>query len=424
MKRFICSLIFPLFCSLLLQNLNAQSISKSDWIQTLDSVAILLPQKHKNLYFNKDSVYFRKGIERIKAELNEESDRDVSTILKLQQLIASMGDSHTSIQMLKYLDQTNVFPLGLYDFKDGVFVMTTTKSNEVLTGKELVAINDISVDEVKNRMATLIGEQNSGMRKMILPQFIMFKQLTDFLGITDSSAVFVSYREKEGTIKEHRMVLEPFKKDNRSQVTYTNVLPALRYQKNLFADYFYPDSSMYVLQYNRCWNRELEEKYGNKELAKKYPSFEEWSRKIYGTLDSTKVNKIVFDLRFNGGGNSQPGSMLINGFSEYVLKNPDLTFYVVLGRNTFSSGILNALEFKQYKNVVFVGESTAGSPNHYGEVRNMQVRPVGLGIDYSTAYFKRTDDTSNTLNPDVLIESTFDEWVNGKDPILEWIYAQ
>ncbi|MGL5732149.1 MAG: hypothetical protein ACRCX5_13655 [Bacteroidales bacterium] len=424
MKRFICSLLIPFFSSLFLQNLSAQSISKSDWVQTLDSVAIHLPQRHKNLYFNMDSVYFRNGIERIKAGLNDESDMNISVILKLQQLIASMGDSHTSISIMKYLDQTNVLPLGLYDFKDGVFVMTTTKANEILTGKQLVAINDIPVDEVKDRIGSLIGDDNAGMRKIALSQFILFKQLTDFLEITDSSAVIVSYKEKDGTISKHQMILESFKKENISQVAYTKLMPALRHQKSLFADYLLSDSSVYVLQYNRCWNRELEEQYGNQELAKNYPSFEEWKRKVYTNLDSLNVDKIVFDVRFNGGGNSLPGKTLIDGFSKYVSKNPELKFYVVLGRNTFSSGILNALNFKQYENVVFVGESTAGSPNHYGEVRSFKALPLGIEINYSTKYFKHTDDPANTFNPDIQLESTFEEWISGKDPILDWIQAQ
>lgn len=90
----------------------------------------------------------------------------------------------------------------------------------------------------------------------------------------------------------------------------------------------------------------------------------------------------------------------------------------------FSSAILNAMDFKRLTNAVFVGEDTSGKPNHFGEIRDMELPSSKLHINYSTKYFKRTDKQVNTITPDVTIEPTFEDFAKGVDPIYEWIKNQ
>ena len=39
-------------------------------------------------------------------------------------------------------------------------------------------------------------------------------------------------------------------------------------------------------------------------------------------------------------------------------------------------------------------------------------------------YFKRTDKDIKTITPDIIIEPSFPDFENGKDPVFEWILKQ
>lgn len=82
------------------------------------------------------------------------------------------------------------------------------------------------------------------------------------------------------------------------------------------------------------------------------------------------------------------------------------------------------MDFKRLTNAVYVGEETAGKPNHFGEVKNFQLPASKLWVNYSTKYFKVTDEEVNTITPDVRIEMSFSDFIKGIDPVYEWIKRQ
>ena len=95
--------------------------------------------------------------------------------------------------------------------------------------------------------------------------------------------------------------------------------------------------------------------------------------------------------------------------------------FVVLGRRTFSSAILNAIDLKKKTEAVFYGEPTGGKPNHYGEIRTLTLPHLGLKVSYSTKYFQFVEGDEPSLIPDVLVELALDDYLALRDPVLEAI---
>ncbi len=129
-------------------------------------------------------------------------------------------------------------------------------------------------------------------------------------------------------------------------------------------------------------------------------------------------------MRYNGGGNSSQGTEFINKLSESKYLNQNTKIYVVIGRQTFSSAIINTMDFKEKTNAIFVGEETGGKPNHYGDVRNFILPSSGLNVNYSTKYFTIIKDDLKTITPDKIIEFSFSDFSKGIDPVFEWIKNQ
>ena len=172
---------------------------------------------------------------------------------------------------------------------------------------------------------------------------------------------------------------------------------------------------MYI-QYNKCFSKEYPYPGYDKEL----PSFKEFEQKIFNLLNSKSIKKLIVDLRFNNGGNSIQGTEFINKLSTHPI-NTKGHLYVVIGERTYSSAILNTLDFKKNTNAIIVGEATSGKPNHFGEVKSFILPNSKIKTYYSTKYFKRSTNNTNTITPDIKIVNSFTDFKAGKDNVLNWI---
>jgi C-terminal processing protease CtpA/Prc len=104
-------------------------------------------------------------------------------------------------------------------------------------------------------------------------------------------------------------------------------------------------------------------------------------------IEDKDVEEFVFDMRFNGGGDSRIIEPLIDELAKNKAINTKDNLYVVIGSDTFSSAILNTLSMKKETNATIIGSPTGGKPNHYGEIKSFRLPNTGITIQYSTKYF-------------------------------------
>ena len=374
-------------------------------------------EKHCNFFTARSKGEFVSGIEAIKAESERLTDFQVA--LKTQQLIARFGDSHAMLQFFQLIDQTQILPLGTLWVSDGLYITKTTPENKEILGLRIVAINDTPIATVIDSLSTLFTIDNQAIVKSIVPETVMSLQALEHFGFADSRQVKLMLSDGK------TQVVKPIHPDN----AFVNFRPdslafATANRKVLFTSRYFPEDRIYYMLYNKCHSRELAAERGDAEAAQKLPSFEAFTRKAFETLNDKPVDKLIFDMRYNGGGNSSQGTEFVERLAQALKQHPQVAVYVVLGRDTFSSAILNAMDFKQLTNAVFVGEETAGKPNHFGEVRSFQLPSSKVLVNYSTKYFKRSEKEIETIEPDMSIEMSFADFKKGVDPVFEWIKAQ
>jgi hypothetical protein len=170
------------------------------------------------------------------------------------------------------------------------------------------------------------------------------------------------------------------------------------------------ETGLLYIKYNSC--REME--------GKPFASFAD---EVLGYIDNHPVQRLVFDLRHNRGGSSALARGLISGIKDRAGINRKGRLFVVVGRETFSSAILNALELTGDGNATLAGEATGGKPNHYGEVRFFKLPNSMLSVQYSTKDFSLWPDDVASLYPDLYAEPTFADLLACRDPVLEAILA-
>ena len=145
----------------------------------------------------------------------------------------------------------------------------------------------------------------------------------------------------------------------------------------------------------------------------------QWCEQVLGEIDQRKPERVVIDLRRNGGGSSPLIKPLIDGLREREDANQKGKLFVLIGRRTFSSAMMNALEFRERTNAVLLGLPTGGSPNHFGEVRSFTLPHSKWQVFYSTKRFQLTDDGATTVKPDMEVDESAADFFAGRDAVLD-----
>jgi hypothetical protein len=391
-----------------------------DWNTDLDFIKVELPKNHYNFYMVKSEQDFFKGLDQISKQQHQLSDFEM--VVKLQQLIASFGDSHTSLNLKSILDLNKILPLGLMWFSDGIWVQATTKDNEAILGSRLLKINDIPINVVVDSLCTLITVDNKATVKNTIPKLLPVIQFLEYFGFSSSDAVKLKL-ENNGKIINYTIHPEQMNRNNSIKVIPHPIPLCYQNERAFFWNSIQRKDNVYYIQYNRCWSRE-NPPIGFRGNVQKLPSFNEFHKAVINTILHNNFDKIIFDIRFNSGGNSAQGTELIKELSTIKKVNNKGKLYVIIGRKTFSSAIINAMDFRDMTKAILVGEETSGRPNHLGEIKFLKLPSSGLTLQYSTKYFKRTNTDLKTIIPDKIIEQSFKEFKEGRDPVYEWILKQ
>lgn len=378
--------------------------SQERWIKAIEYLEKELPKRHKNLFFSLSEEKFHEDLNKLKSSVNTLSDEEIT--MGLAKIVASVEDGHTRLQF----NMENILPLKLYWFKEGIFVTDTVEEYKEALNLKVTAINGNNINNVVEEITKVISHENEAQIKSLLPQFICNPEVLKGLNIIEdyNNIVFTleDFSGKTFDIKINSVDIAKYNELKFAATRDTIPLYMMNNDKNYWYKYLEKEKVLYF-KYNSCSN--MKEK-----------SVKEFGEEIFEFIDKNPVEKLVIDMRNNGGGNSS----LLDNFIEKLQKkdiNQKDKLFVIVGRQTFSSAILNTLHLKNYTNAVFYGEPTGGKPNHYGEVRGFVLPGKNLYVSYSTKYFKHYKEDTPSFIPDIIIEPSIESYIDQKDPVLEYI---
>lgn len=391
------------------------------WEKDINYLKTELAHRHKNLYFKTSQATFNRKLDSVYSLVDEKSDMNIS--IALQEVIALIGDDHTNTFSSK-LKKEGLLPLYLYWFSDGIYVLGTFPEYNKLLGKKIVKINRHSIEQVTEKLSCLTSKTNDALIKKNIPSLIPVMSILKYYKITEGDNVIISYEDNAGNIKQMTIKAEKSIPDFKSKLVYNQFEKIPLCDKNtklLFWYKYIDDSKILYVQYNKCFGKEAYKRLGYKKNTKNAPSFTKFSNEIISILESKEIDKFIFDMRYNPGGVSPQGTKLIRRIATIEEVNKEGKIFVIIGRRTYSSAILNSLDFQNLTKAIFVGEPTSGKPNHYGEVRKFITPNFGLKVNYSTKYFTHSKTDSDSFYPDYEIITSFEDLKNGNDPVMEWI---
>ncbi len=384
---------------------------RDQWIADVDFLAKELPARHKNLFFKISPQEFQAGVGDLKARIPK-LDRP-AFLIGLARLVASVGDSHTSFTVIPQ----RAFPLKLYWFKEGICVVDTSSEFSGLLNGRLESVDGHPIDEVIRGFAGIIPHDNESQVRDFVPRFLGSSEHLFGLGlITEPEMATFVVRTPGGETVSAKMTSLPRsdigKIDWAAPAVGASRLPL--YRRTAASAYefaFLPESKTLYFAYNSC--RDLPDR-----------PFGVFAAGLWEEVRKNSVDRLVIDLRNNGGGDSSILDPFIRTLAADKELNRPGRLFVILGRRTFSSAVLNALDLKKKTAAVFYGEPTGGKPNHYGEIQTLTLPNLQLKVSYSTKYFRFAEGDDPSLLPDVPVDLTLGDYLALRDPVLDAIISR
>lgn len=386
-----------------------ETMTAARWAKDLDLLATELPKLHKNLFFHLSEADFRKEVSGLKADLPSlNGDESLVGVLRI---VASIGDSHTS---LRYRSSRGL-PLLLYWFKDGIRVLNTTGLYKDMLNCKVTKIGGRPIAEVAAVLAGVIPHENEAQVRDQVPSLLTDIAVLHGLELIPSAGS-VPLTVETGPGRFLTVKMEPVPLDGKldwlvDNTDETGVPLYLRNRKDFYWYEVLPDDKAVYFKYNSCG--EMKDR-----------PFAVFVKELFAAVDSSAAERIVVDLRHNGGGDSEVFRPFLEELAARPIFRPKGKIFVIVGRRTFSSAILNAFDLKKYGRAVFAGEPTGGKPNHYGELRSLELPESGLGVSYSTQYFQNVKDDPASIIPDIMVEPSFADYRAKTDPVLNAVLGR
>jgi hypothetical protein len=143
--------------------------------------------------------------------------------------------------------------------------------------------------------------------------------------------------------------------------------------------------------------------------------------RVFAVAEREPVQRMVLDIRRNGGGNLSLNQALIHHLIRCDRVNQWGRLFTIVGRGTFSAAMNLAVDLERHTRTLFVGEPTGSSPNHYGENEHFSLPNSGLCGSVSALWWQYSEpaDTRPWIRPELSAELSSSDYAENRDPALD-----
>jgi tetratricopeptide (TPR) repeat protein len=388
------------------------------WRQDLRYFAEQAPQVHKNLFHSMTREQFDAAVKNLDEHIPSLSRNQI--IVEITRIVAMIGDGHTYVELQPPPTSFRHYPLKLYWFPDGVYVVKADKKYAPAVGGRIIRLGKVSGHNAYEAVSQIVPRDNPSQVKWMAPFYMSLAEVLDGLGLVDNQEAVPLTVEKDGV--QTTVVLTPEPGDLSLDEF---VLPAdwvdargaappqPLWQKDLANHYWFEylnDSRTLYVQFNAVAEKPDE-------------TIEAFFKRVMAFADTHPVDRFVLDERLNGGGNNYLLRPIIHAFIRSDSVNQPGKLFTIIGRQTFSAAMNCVNRMKLNTDTLFVGEPTGSSPNMYGDNAPIVLPNSKLTMRLSTLWWQDMDPRDRRVwqAPDLSTELTFADYRAGRDPAMDAI---
>jgi Tetratricopeptide repeat/Peptidase family S41 len=393
----------------------AAKLTPAEWQADVKFLADAMPKQHPNLFRRIKREDFDAAIKNLHDDIQKMNEDEI--IVGLMKIVAMVKDGHTSFFPQGHF-RSGVYPVRFYLFKDGLFVQSTAPEHGEMAGGRVVRIGTTRIEDAMRLAGQLAFADNEMGAKENAPVFLAIPEILAGLKINENKqaldlVVEIGGKEKTFHVKPTgnlgQLIQRPSTWTSAGGAAKDPLPLYLKDPQNRFWFEYLRDQKVVYVQQNAVANKQEET------VAAFY-------RRVMEFVAANPVEKFVLDLRNNDGGNNGLNREVVIGL---IKSKVDVRgkLFVVTGRRTFSAAQNFVNELEKYTAAIFVGEPTAGRPNHYGDGRPITLPNSKLNVQVSTLHWQDMDPRDNRAwtAPQIAVEFSSDDYRSNRDPVLQAI---
>ena len=396
-----------------------QALSAQQWQEDVRFLQETVHSDFPFLFKKVRKVTWDNEVEKLYAQIPALEAHEIE--VGLSRIVSLFQYGHTQIPF-STVAKNGVLPVNLYHFEDGIYIEGTQKAHEKILGAKLLKVANVPIEEALAMIRPVVPVENEnyfkryGLRFLTVPAVLHAQGVVPTYGETINLTV-----EKDGKVFQHDLPTIPLNELSRD---YGFTIPNAQwsssrsqaetplYLKHLNGKYFYfeyltESKTLYVRQ-SSVFDHETEK-------------LKDFYTRLFEFVDGNEVDKFIYDVRLNGGGNNYNNKPLIQGIMARPEINAPGKFFYIIGHDTFSACQNLTNEIETYTNAILIGQATSENKNFYGDAKKTTLPNSQLNAYLSFAWWqdKPQWENADATAPHFKSEMTFEEYRSNQDPVVK-----
>lgn len=376
-------------------------LTAEQWREDIRFLASQIARHHREPYHTITRAQFD---DRVGALIGRVPDAEGDEIVVgLQSLAAAIGDGHT---YLSASERYRRYPLRLFWYGTELRVVGATATSRAALGKRIVAWNGLPVTEAAARLQALIPQRESAWYNLgaSADLFTQVEPLVALGIVPRSGRATLTLAHDDGT--HFPLTIAPVA--GQVLIDAAEQMPLHRsHTDEPFRFTYLPDDRTVYVNF-RSFDR-----------------LERNAAALFSFINAHRVDRLVVDLRHNGGGNYTEGRKhLLYPLQFMPSLNRAGHLFVIIGRGTFSAGMTMATDFRRETEAILVGEPTGARPYGYQENHGFTLPNSKLPGSVAKLLYRFDSPEVEAVFPDHRVDPGWAADRAGGDAALDWILGQ
>lgn len=398
----------------------------AEWQADLRHLQKTVHEKYSNLFHTITAADWDKAVEKFHGEIP--SLNKMQTLAGFIRMVSLFNIGHTQVATWGFHQPSSAaiklsrYPYRLYWFSDGLYIQSADKQYEKAVGGRILKIGNMKTDDAIAAIRPLVSYENEQGFKSNSIFFLANPQFMQVQGITNTDqevSMLISKDGKEQTVTFKSVDNTPPSAtgielpENWVAGRKTDITPLWQKDAGKFRYFEYLPSSKTVFVRHSVTQND-----GPSTITAFF-------KKVFDFIDNNEVERLVLDVRLNGGGNNYLNKDIITGIIASRKINQPGKFFCIIGRRTFSAAQNLVNELERYTEVIFAGEPTSENVNFYGDTKTEVLPNSKLPVNLSWMWWQNLDprDKRKATSPRLAADMSFADYYNNNDPALNAVMA-
>jgi hypothetical protein len=391
-------------------------VVETSWEKEVQYFSNQYTNTHPNPYHQVTEVEYQTMIAELISDY--EGKNSIEKWIGYSKMLAELGakdDGHMQMSIFKNTN-FNLYPLRLYNFEEGIYVVDAIETHHDLIGMKLEKIGTMLASEIQEKIFELLTADNSYTLSAKAPFYMQISEILMEIGAVADPLMgdfeFTDYEQNR--VSRSLIAINPDDYVDSAQLSLTFNLPnedQLLYLSELNANRFwqtnFQDGKISYIKYNEV-----------REFDYDGESLQNFVDRV-GSQSSSNLERIIVDVRQNNGGDNQTfGPLLdyLNGIDE-----TQVSIVVLTDANTFSAAANFVAEIDRITEAKIIGQTPGGNRSQFGDVIEVNlVDDTGFSVLIPSVYWSFGDESNNKeISVDNFLPNSSSNFFSKSDEVLQ-----